>query len=150
MSGGLLDGDLEAGIFKILSSDGGVLSLLPATQISPAVLPEESPYPAIVFFRVDDPPEICLDGDARLCHPRVQVDAFATTARIAALVARAALLALENTPPGTITALEGESPFNPWNLAVNGIVKEDVRGPIWEPSIRAYKSSIDVTVWHND
>lgn len=149
MSGTLLDGYLEAAIFKILSTDPGVLTwVISPNRIALAQMREGVVYPAISFFRVDTPVIYDLDGPARLEHPRIQVDAWANSGRESTLVARAARLALEKIVNQDISGQD--IVFNPWHCFINAIEVEDVRGPLFEAPTKTFHSMVDAIVWLND
>lgn len=153
MPGGILDGDLEAGVFKLLSSSPDILTFVPATRIASTQLPEGVAYPAISFFRVSEEHDTTLDDLADLnpseglCWALVQFDAWANTPREAALVVRAIRTSLEGYR-GVVSGLDIH--FNPWNLNITAINREDVRGPYYESASKTFHASVDMTVWYND
>lgn len=67
-----------------------------STRIYPSVIPEESDYPCISYFRVSAGREYHLLGYATLENPRIQIDIWAETYKQAKDLSSAVHTAMQN------------------------------------------------------
>ena len=70
---------IETGIYKALIADPTVNAMV-AGRVFYQAMPENTPYPAVVFFIVTSDSEFTLDGPEGLTARRFQFDAYANEA----------------------------------------------------------------------
>lgn len=69
---------LQGAMYEELKADAGVSALVGA-RIYPVTAPQEADLPLLTLQRIDRPRERHQGGDAKLPHPRIQVNCWAET-----------------------------------------------------------------------
>jgi len=82
---------LDEAIFKRATTGVGstALTTLISTRIYPGIVPQAASLPAVVFFKVGDPPNHVMGSDATLYCPTYQFSVFSTGKSQARTVAKA-------------------------------------------------------------
>lgn len=81
---------IEEAIYSYLSGESGITDLV-GTRIYPLVLPQNTEYPAITYYRVSGPEH----HDKDVAYPRIQLTAWAETYEEAKTVAAEVKAALQ-------------------------------------------------------
>ncbi len=69
---------LQGAMYEELRLNAAVAALV-ASRIYPVVAPQETDLPYLTIQRIDRPRERHQGGDAKLPHPRIQIDCWAAT-----------------------------------------------------------------------
>lgn len=132
--------ELEQALYTRLSGFAGLTALV-STRIYPLVLPQNPTLPAVTYQRIDGLREEGIAGSHGLAHPRIQIDAWAssyTSAKAVAVQVRSALYRLGWTED-SVTVLDA-------------FIEDD--RDFYEPSVRdggsIFRTSQDYIIWHRE
>jgi Protein of unknown function (DUF3168) len=132
---------IEEALFAILAADGTVKGLLAnpdgSVRIYPELMPEETPYPALSYFRVSGARFPAYDGSILLAHPRFQFDVWANdslSARQVAGAVRQALQGYKGTAAGVVIA--------------GAFIRDEHSA--YEHETRSFRHAVDFEVFHQE
>jgi len=95
-------------IYSILSANSAVVALV-GTRITPSVMPELQPQPAIVYTVVSNDPVPTVDGASFLRHSIVQIDCYSFEYDLSHAVADAVEAALSGYDVPAVVSVTLES-----------------------------------------
>lgn len=99
----------EAAVYKLMTDDATVAALV-GTRIYPAIAPQSTVTPYIVYQRIATQHLHTMDGIAGLAETTIQIDCYASTYGAVKALADAVRLALDGytgTPVGDGTVIGG-------------------------------------------
>lgn len=85
---------LEAALYTNLTEDAGVAAIAEG-RVYPVMVPQDRPYPALVYQLISAPRVHSMDGASGLVSARVQITSFAVTQVVARSLADAARVLMD-------------------------------------------------------